>query len=792
MKPTRRLQPASIMLAVLLCVTTGVQGGRLMLDRPAIVIDPDQPAYVQYAVQELAEYLREVSGNPVPVATSSEKKAASLIAVGPEVGRHNLGDALTVEGLGEEGYILKTGTKEGANVIVAAGAGPRGTKAAVSALMKLIQVEGQRPFLADSLDLSDKPGFARRGIHFNGWPFKYPHSFRRWREQDWQRYLDILAYQNVNLFYLWPFMEIMPVPLSPEDQAYLEECRRVVDYAQKKHGMEVWIMQCTNRVAKDRCGVADPKARPYWRPSQEDLKPDDPKHFEAIMASREALYRALDNVDGVCNIDSDPGYCFGCSLDDYVKVLKGCRDSLDRHNVHGKQARLMSWMWLGWGPKPEQGFDPEYQDRTLKALKESLSGSWGVVPGRPGFLPVCRENGLMDRTVFLPYGIIENEPSYPWTNVGMDDIRADLDRIFPANPDLTGVIGNVQTPLLQLPHIYFFTSSLWKPDYRKTSEKDALLQLAGLLYPEHAQLIADCYMGLKDSDSAKVAALADRLDDLVRNNRLGRLGIIGRKLFPDHRVVAEALVLQLWLHATQERLMQTVAPTTSQSECAALISDCLDAYLAWDLTHGWHDFWGWDKIPLVPVSVDRRYGDLIRRLARCLRSKPAVDACLAEVSQALSAKYDPKVVQQGCIAPLAEVLTAMVLNRATWAKATASIVPKPDRYPPDAANDGQLATQYWPGALIENNTEWIQLAWDKPQTVQKVVVRFLQHPSMHGRTIHLQRETVPGKWDDVAVTTIPADAAAPHAVATFQLASPLTPDKIRIVNLLDVHEIEVY
>ena len=40
----------------------------------------------------------------------------------------------------------------------------------------------------------------------------------------------------------------------------------MVDYAQKKHGMEVWIMQCTNRVAKDRCGVADPSAAPTGGP----------------------------------------------------------------------------------------------------------------------------------------------------------------------------------------------------------------------------------------------------------------------------------------------------------------------------------------------------------------------------------------------------------------------------------------------------------------------------------------------------------------------------------------------
>ena len=202
---------------------------------------------------------------------------------------------------------MKSVSQGGVDYVVATGRTPRGTKLALATLMKAIRLEGKSALVPVPLDEHGKPAFAKRGMHFNGWAFKSPYSFRSWTEQDWQRYLDMLAYQGVNLFYLWPFIEIMPVPLSPEDQAYLEECRRVVDYAQKKHGMEVWIMQCTNRVAKDRCGVADPRLRPYWRPSQKDLNPGKPEDFQAIMASREAMYRIINNVDGVCNIDSDPG-----------------------------------------------------------------------------------------------------------------------------------------------------------------------------------------------------------------------------------------------------------------------------------------------------------------------------------------------------------------------------------------------------------------------------------------------------------------------------------------------------
>jgi len=108
------------------------------------------------------------------------------------------------------------------------------------------------------------------------------------------------------------------------------------------------------------------------------------------------------------------------------------------------------------------------------------------------------------------------------------------------------------------------------------------------------------------------------------------------------------------------------------------------------------------------------------------------------------------------------------------------------------ANDGTLNTLYWPGALTENNPEWIQLTWESPQKFRKVKVHFLKHPSMVGRTIHLQKEASPGVWQDFATTVIKDDPKALHAVANFDLPSPVTLDKVRIVNLLDLYEIEIH
>jgi hypothetical protein len=779
----------SFLAVILLLLTTATENWaaeRIVLDRATVIVDSAEPPYVQYGIEDLAGYLKDSIGIEISTAILPTDAKGTKILVGTKAAQQVLPD-FSNEKLGEEGYLLQSFVKDGDDCVVAAGHTPRGTKAALSVLIKSIQFEGRSAFVPASLQVIGEPPLAKRGMHFNGWAFNPPYSFRTWREEDWRRYLDILAYQGVNLFYLWPFIEIMPVPLSQEDQAYLEECRRVVDYAQKKHGMEVWIMQCTNRVAQDCCGVADPRYRPYWRPSQKDLNPGNPEHFKMIMDSREAMYRILNNVDGVCNIDADPGYYPGSPLSDYYNVLKGCRDLLDRHNQHGKDAKLINWMWTGWGRADSRAGLASHQQTTIQGLKKNLREPWGLVAGWGDLLPLCRKENVLEKTVFLPYGVIEGEPSYPATNLDFDPLRKQFADYAAKNPEAAGVMGNEQTPLLQFPHVFYFTSAMFNAEYRNRSEKDILLDLCGYLYPEHRELTADCYLALRESDPAKIQPLADKLNDLIRENKLGRLGLFGRKLFPDHSIVAQTLALQLNFRAAGQRLSQSLTPSTSKIDCEKFLGDYFDAYLAWDTAHGWHKLWGWKSWQVgVPKGVPEK-------LAKILGSESALDACFDRIAEHLAAKHDKTAVNAGCLAPLkGDVLaTIPIATLAQKAKATASVAPNRSKHPAGHANDGRLNTLYWPGALTENNTEWLQLAWDEPQTFEKIVVRFLQHPSMPGRTIHLQKETAPGKWEDFSTTTIPNDTAASYAVATFQLSQSTTLDKIRIVNLLDVFEIEV-
>ena len=94
---------------------------------------------------------------------------------------------------------------------------------------------------------------------------------------------------------------------------------------------------------------------------------------------------------------------------------------LDRHNLHGKQAKLIHWMWCGWSvPKGTRLFDEEHQRLMIHSLRDNLPEPWGLINGTVKYLPLlCNEN-LLGRTVFLPYGAVEREPSYPQTNVRID------------------------------------------------------------------------------------------------------------------------------------------------------------------------------------------------------------------------------------------------------------------------------------------------------------------------------------------------------------------------------------
>ena len=147
-------------------------------------------------------------------------------------------------------------------------------------------------------------------------------------------------------------MEIIPVPMSAEDEAYLQEVQRVIDYAHNQRGMEVWIMQSANRVGVSNCGIEDPRFRTYWvmGECQKDMNPADSEQFGNILKSFEALYKIVNNADAFCLIDSDPGGWAHSPLSDQDKnIQRRPQACLIKYSAKGPKTKLVDWMWLGWG-----------------------------------------------------------------------------------------------------------------------------------------------------------------------------------------------------------------------------------------------------------------------------------------------------------------------------------------------------------------------------------------------------------------------------------------------------------
>jgi len=651
---------------------------RIALDDAVILVDSTEPAYVQYGAKDLANYLGEISGKPVVVNArmNAGKSAKSIIAVGEKAALGMGADLGASKELGDDGSEIRSLDKAGTHIVIVAGHNPHGTNSGIATLMLMVRAEGKAAYLEGPLDLRNRPSYGVRGLHLNGWPLKYPYAFRSWKEADWKRFIDIAWTQRVNLFYLWPFMEIMPVPLSTEDEAYLQEVRRVVDYAQNQRGMEVWIMQSANRIGISDCGTRDPRFRPYWvNECQKDMNPADPQQFARILKSFEAFYKIVNNADAFCMIDSDPGGWPQSPLSDQVKIFQSARKLLDEYSIHKSRTKLVDWMHVGWGrhkfftssdsvvgaydwtsKNPDES-DVAFMGETIRNFKQNLTEPWDLIAGQAPYLPVVQSEDVSKKTVYLPYGAIESEPAFPATNLGQESVKKVFDKAS-QYPGLRGVMGNNQLMLLQLPRTYYFFQTAWDKNYEARPEDKVMADLAGQLYPDHQQLIADSFLALRDTDSDRINATLARLKEMLRQGNAGRPGAIGRLLFPDSLTVARNLQMQLEIRAARQALLKALRGKPDVGECSKLVENYFDKLLAWNKETGWDkmiDITVWPQ-PIYEDGKDLEEG--MYRLKQILAqgapytSYAQVSAFFSGIGNQLLQKYGQNSVMVGCIEPL--------------------------------------------------------------------------------------------------------------------------------------------
>ncbi|MEP7242957.1 MAG: hypothetical protein ABI885_04650 [Gammaproteobacteria bacterium] len=661
-----------------LFLTVSAQGAEhLSLRGARVEVDSAESSYVRYGAEDLRQYLAGIAaGTPNRAPASGAAGGKITIAIGPKAARTLGVDPGPLGGAGEQASIIKSFVKGRETIVVIAGRSSAGTNGAIATFMQMIRAEGGVPFVEGPLDVRNDPAYAARGIHLNGWPLNYPYAFRSWKEEDWKKFVDLAWAQRINLFYLWPFMEIIPVPLSKQDEAYLREVSRVVAYAREKRGMEVWIMQSANRIGITDCGSPDPRTRTYWvNGCQKDMNPSDPAQVARALKSFEALYSIVANADGFCMIDSDPGGWPQSPLSEQVNIFKAARKLLDTHSAGKQHTKLINWMHVGWGrhkfpastdsvvgaydwneKNPDES-DVAFMTDTIRNFQGHLAEPWALIAGHPPYLPSVAKEGVLGKTVYLPYGAIESEPAFPATNLGQDSVR----RVFEVAaryPGLRGVMGNNQLSLLQLPRTFYFFASAWNSSYLLKPEDAVLRDLGEQLYPEHAQLVADAFLALRATDVEHIAAPLAGLEQILQRRDAGRMGALGRALFPDPLALAKALQMQLQIRLARQELLAALLGKPSIDECATLVERYLDRLLAWNRETGWDRM---IKITVWPIPIYEGGKDLTQGLYR-LKQLLAGDAPYASYAQinrffdriggSLLRKYDEDSVMVGGIEPL--------------------------------------------------------------------------------------------------------------------------------------------
>jgi hypothetical protein len=601
---------------------------RVRLSDVAILADPDEPSYVAYGIDELRRYLARVAhATPILLERWDEGVGARhlVIAVGQSVLRRlrQQGVAtpeITPSSPGPEGFVLRSTTWPATHhpLVIVGGGDAQGTKHGLIELIKAIDLGRHDATLALPLDRVEKPSFTYRGMYaFSMWAYNHPYALRTWSLDDWKRYVDLLAYLHVNLLQIWPLVALLPHPLSAADRAYLEKIHDVVAYAKAARGMEVWIGECANNVAASDGGVPVERREYFAVETRKD--PADPAQVQDIMASREDLYSIVDNADGHWIIDGDPGGWPDSPVSEFVDLMAGNRQVIDRVTEKGRAAKLVYWMhwgWSNWGWQPDRPETPGAIWRaTLDEMARRLPQTYWLTPN-VHHLDLVGELGLLERSIFYPYATIEWEPSPPLTQLHHARLR-EMVEVALAHPGLAGVMGNAQTPLVQLPNIFFFLNALWHAERRHESVAESARHLAALVYPTAADLVGQAWTLLGSESPEDVLGMADRLEEAIGNGDLSPVGPLGQFIFPEPERVATDLTYLLRIKGYAEQFRSRLQAGDSMVAVRDSLAHYVRTVLSWQERHGYHAMGGAKYIYnqyLTPVQTSwQPYAERVRR-----------------------------------------------------------------------------------------------------------------------------------------------------------------------------------
>lgn len=572
-----------------------------------IVVEENRAGWVDQAAQDLArltggsieESLGDGRGTTVLVGRNVVRAAADRE---PEI------RTVGLEGLSSQGFVLATVRARDGDRVVCCGGGSRGDAYALIELVKSLDCG-----TVGELHRREEPYFTTRGMYAHQhWAYSYPYALRSWSLDDWRRYIDLLAYLKVNLFQIWSMAAILPCPLSEGDRKYLDTYESIIDYAKNRRGMEVYIGECANNVAETD-GGRPAAERDYFE--VETLKnPADPGEFEEIMENRRQLYSAASNADGYWVIDSDPGGYEDSPVSEFVDILMGNRALIDTLTDAGPNAKLVYWMWQGWGkgiPIAERSYKC---GEAVELMRDRLKEPWMLLACNETHLEQAAALGLLHKAVFFPYGTVESEPSEPMTRIRFADLYARLNAAL-SGWDIRRVMGNAQTPFVQIPNIFLLTELAWNglpaacPDSREVLEK-----LARLMSPNAVTELTEGWLALTSEDPESAVECSRRLMQAAESAEAGPLGHF---YGPGVNRLLSDLALQLGFHACACDLTTKMQCSLTDPGVDEALDNFAHSWRTWRLRHGY--------------SRARCYSPELARIARLVSSRPGLNDRLLEI-----------------------------------------------------------------------------------------------------------------------------------------------------------------
>ena len=560
-----------------------------------MVVDVAEPSFVHYTVHELRDQIKAVTGHsPVLYYDLDEAEQQSpVIVVGRSmaaswVKKHSGAPEISDTEPGPQGFVLKcVPGHNGQQAIIASGSDSAGTNYALMQLRQLLLESPSGLSVSSSLNMLEKPRYQQRGLYLHQhWRYNYPYATWAWGVEDWKRALDMAAYMRVNLVMLWPHMDMIAPPLSVEEKDYLADMRTVIDYAHRKRGIRMWMVEGANVLLDSPQVKHLPlENRDYYAFAHMKgggLKnPTDPKAVAALMANREALYQAVPNADAYGYIDSDPGGWLGSPASDFIHLLGENRRLMDHLPGGAHDAELFYWVLASWGDKTV----PENWHDAMSLFQKRIAGPKEYLVCWLAHLNEARDLGVLGDSTFFPYGVIEGEPSFPLTGHRFSEISRAFDYASQYK-GLKGAMGNVQTFPVQLPNIFYFTRSSWNANTAKLSDLAVFHELAALLLPEKSDLLSRGWAQLSEPGSAGAFRVAEELQS---GGPTGRLGTLGAFMFPNAGQILRDLTVMLRIHASAELVRERVAAGKSEQEVSEAIEAYFKELLAWQKVNG---FWG--------------------------------------------------------------------------------------------------------------------------------------------------------------------------------------------------------